>query len=75
MIVAWPLPADALTFVGAFGVVAGVTELLALDAVLVPTAFVAVTVKAYVVPLARPVMVIGEDPPVAAKPPTFEVTV
>ena len=35
----------ALTEVGASGTVAGVTEFDAVDAVLVPTAFVAVTVK------------------------------
>jgi hypothetical protein len=43
--VAWPLPCTAVTPVGAPGTVAGVTELLVADAVLVPTAFVAVTVK------------------------------
>jgi len=36
-----------------------VTELLVADGVLVPTAFAAVTVKVYVVPLAKPVTVIG----------------
>ena len=45
VIVACPLPATALTLVGASGIVAGVTELEALDAVLVPTALVAVTVN------------------------------
>jgi hypothetical protein len=39
------LPLTALTPVGALGTVAGVTEFEALDAVLVPTLFVAVTVK------------------------------
>ena len=65
VIVACPFPATALTPVGAFGTVAGVTELLDADAVLVPTAFVAVTVKVYVVPLVRPVTINGEEPPVA----------
>ena len=65
----------AATFVGALGTVTGVTELLAVEAELVPTAFVAVTVKVYVVPLVSPVIVIGELPPVAVNPPTFEVTV
>ena len=74
-IVAWPFAATALTPVGAPGMVAGVTELLALDAVLVPTEFVAVTVNVYAVPLVRPVIVIGDEPPVAVKPPVFEVTV
>lgn len=35
----------------------GVTLLLATDATLVPTAFVAVTVKVYAVPFVRPVTV------------------
>ena len=73
--VACPLPAVALTLVGASGTVAGVTELLVPDGVLVPTELVAVTVKVYVVPFVRPVIVIGELPPVAEKLPTFEVTV
>ena len=55
--------------------VAGVTELVVAEAVLVPTAFVAVTVKVYVVPFVSPVMTIGELPPVAVNPPTFDVTV
>jgi hypothetical protein len=73
--VACPLPVTAVTPVGAPGIVAGVTEFDALDAVLVPCAFVAVTVKVYAVPLTRPVSVIGELPPVAVKPPVFELTV
>ena len=73
--VAWPLPAVALPMVGASGTVAGVAELLVPDEVLVPTAFVAVTVNVYVVPFESPVIVIGDDPPVAVKPPMFEVTV
>ena len=73
--VACPFPPTAVTLVGASGVVAGVTELLVFEIVLVPTAFVAVTLKVYAVPLARPVIVIGDEPPVAVKPPTFEVTV
>ena len=63
--VASPLPRTAVTLVGAPGVVAGVTALLADEAEPVPTAFVAVTVKVYVVPFVRPVMVIGDEPPVA----------
>ena len=43
--VAEPLPDVALTPVGAPGTVAGVTELLVPEEVLVPTAFVAVTVN------------------------------
>ena len=69
------LPRMALTEVGASGTVAGVTEFDAVDAVLVPTEFVAVTVKVYAVPLLKPVIVIGDAPPVAVKPPEFDVTV
>jgi hypothetical protein len=65
----------ALTEVGASGTVAGVTEFDAADAVLVPTEFVAVTVNVYAVPLLKPVIVIGDAPPVAVKPPEFDVTV
>jgi hypothetical protein len=73
--VASPLPPTALTPVGAFGTVAGTTELLVPDGVLVPCALVAVTVNVYVVPLVSPVTVIGEEPPVAEKLPMLEVTV
>ena len=73
--VAWPLSDVALTLVGASGTVAGVTEFVVADGVLVPAALVAVTVKVYVVPFESPVMTIGELPPVAVKPPVFEVTV
>jgi hypothetical protein len=65
VIVASPLPRTAVTLVGAPGVVAGIIEVLGEEAFPVPTAFVAVTVKVYVVPFVRPVMVIGEEPPVA----------
>ncbi len=73
--VAWPLPPTALTLIGALGTVAGVTELLVAEGVLVPAALVAVTVKVYTVPFVKPVIVIGEEPAEAVKPPTFEVTV
>ena len=43
--VACPLPAVAVPIVGAPGTVAGTTELLVAEEVLVPIAFVAVTVK------------------------------
>jgi hypothetical protein len=65
----------AVTLVGAPGTVAGVTEFDAVDTVLVPITFVAVTVKVYAVPLVKPVIVIGDAPPVAVKPPEFAVTV
>ena len=42
---ALPLPGVAARLVGAAGVVRGVTELDSLDALLVPAAFVAVTVN------------------------------
>ena len=54
--------------------VAGVTETEVPEEVLVPTALVAVTVNEYVAPLVRPVMTIGEEPPVAVCP-SLEVTV
>ena len=72
--VASPFPLTAVTLVGAFGTVAGVTELLVADAVLVPIVFIAVTVNVYVVPFVSPVTIIGELPPVAENPPVFEVT-
>src|SRR5579871_756803 len=53
----------------------GVTELEADDATLLPTEFVAVTVKVYAVPFVRPVTAIGEAVPVAVRPPGEEVTV
>jgi hypothetical protein len=55
--------------------VAGTIELLLDEAALSPTALVAVTVKVYVVPLVKPVIIIGEEPPVAVIPPGLEVTV
>jgi hypothetical protein len=73
--VALPFPYTAETFVGEPGVVAGVTALDAVEDALVPIALVAVTVNVYAVPFVRPVIVIGDDPPVAVNPPTFEVTV
>jgi hypothetical protein len=74
-IVTCPFPATALTLVGASGMVVGVTAELATELVLVPAALLAVTVNVYAVPFVSPVTVIGEPPPVALKPPTFEVTV
>jgi hypothetical protein len=55
--------------------VAGIIELLDPEEVLVPAPFVAVTVNEYVVPFVSPVTVIGDAPPVAVKPPIFDVTV
>ena len=74
--VALPLLPLAEIPVGAPGaVVAGVTADDALEAVPRPIALVALTVKVYAVPLVSPVTVIGEDVPVAVKPPGEEVTV
>ena len=75
VIVACPLPPVAVPIVGASGVVAGVIVFVAPDAVLVPTEFVAVTVKLYELPFVRPVTTIGDEPPYAINPPVFEVTV
>ena len=73
---ALPLPPVAKTPVGAPGAMAaGVTADDALEAVLVPTELVAVTVKVYAVPFVSPVTVIGDDVPVAVMPPGEEVTV
>ena len=54
--VAWELPAVAVAAVGAPGSVYGVTAFDAEEAVPVPAALVAVTVKVYEVPGVRPVM-------------------
>jgi hypothetical protein len=75
VIVACPLPCVAVPIVGAPGTVAGITELLVAEEILVPFAFVAVTVNVYVVPFVRPVIVIGELPPTAVTPPGLDVTV
>jgi hypothetical protein len=61
--------------VGASGTVAGVTVFVVADGVLVPIAFVAVTVNVYAWPFVRPVTVIGDEPPYAVKPPVLEETV
>ena len=74
LIVACPLPLVTVPIVGASGTVAGVTTLLTLEEALTPMALVAVTTKVYAVPFERPVIVIGEAPPVAVWPP-LEVTV
>ena len=64
--VALPLLPLAEIPVGAPGAIgAGVTEDDAVEAVPVPIALVAVTVKVYAVPLVSPVTVIGEDVPLA----------
>jgi hypothetical protein len=75
VIIACPLPAVATTPVGAFDVVAGIIEFEVEDEALVPTPFVAVTVNVYVIPLVKPVIVIGDVVPVVVKLPMLEVTV
>jgi hypothetical protein len=69
------LPGVATGEVGAPGTVAGVTALEVSEGAPVPTAFVAVTVNLYEVPLVRPVTVIGVVAPVPVKLPGCEVTV
>jgi hypothetical protein len=78
--VALPLLTVALMPVGVPGAVtvsAGVTAEEAPDAVPVPMALDAVTVKVYAVPLVSPVTVIGDDVPLAviAVPPPAGVAV
>jgi hypothetical protein len=72
------LPAVAVPIVGAPGTVAGVTLFDAAEGALPPTALLAVTVKVYAVPLARPVTVIGPQAAplqLALNPPGEEVAV
>ena len=57
--VACALPRVAVTPVGAPGTVAGVTALDGDEAAPAPTALLAVTVKVYAVPFARPVITCG----------------
>ena len=73
---ALPFPPVAKTPVGAPGAIAaGVTAAEAADALPVAAALVAVTVKVYAVPFVSPVTVIGDEDPVAVRPPGEEVTV
>ena len=67
----------AVTWVGAIGKFPkdGVIEFDALDAELLPTLFVAVTVKVYPVPFVRPVTLHGLLTVVQVNPPGDEVTV
>ena len=53
----------------------GVTDEEVKEETELPTAFVATTVKVYVVPLVNPVTIMGEVAPVAVIPPGLEVTV
>jgi len=74
-IVACAFPAVAVPIAGAPGVVEGVTLLEAAEAVPVPRALVAFTVKVYAVPFVSPVTVIGLAVPVLVTPPGEDVTV
>ena len=65
----------AAKFVGAPGSVDNFTEFEGEEGALVPTAFVAVTVNWYVLPLVKPVTTIGEALLVLAIPSGLEVTV
>jgi hypothetical protein len=73
--VASALPAVALRIVGAPGTPAGVTLFELAEGGPVPTAFVALTVKVYVIVFVRPITVMGEAGPLATTPPGAEVTV
>jgi hypothetical protein len=73
--VAWPLPAVAVTLVGAAGIATGVTLLDGTEAALLPVVLVATTVKVYAVPLVSPLTVRGLDVPVAVLPPEVDETV
>lgn len=70
-----PFPPVAWPMVGAPGAAAGVTEFDWAEAMPVPAAFVAATVKVYAVPFVRPVTVIGDAVPDAVIPPGDDVTV
>lgn len=76
--VACPFPAVAETAVGAAGTVtgrAGVTAVLAEEALDAPSLFVATTVNVYAVPFVSPDTVIGELAPLPVNPPGLDVTV
>jgi len=73
--VAEALPSLAVTPVGAEGGPAGVTATEALEALPLPDAFVAVTVKVYAVPLVRPDTSQLSNVVVHVFPPGVDVTV
>jgi len=75
--VASAFPPVAVTPVGADGTVAGVTGFDCAEAALLPTAFVATTVKTYAVPLLRPdtVAEVAVAEALTVSPPGEEVTV
>src|SRR3954451_5324091 len=74
--IACALPGVAVTPVGAPGGAAGVTAAEEVEGALLPTAFVATTVKVYGVPLARPATVaVVTAPTLTGVVGGFEVTV
>ena len=76
-IVTCPFPLVTFVIVGAVGVVAGVIGELEVEALLVPTSFVAVTVNVYSTPFVRPVIVCERfvEPASISTPPPLDVTV
>ncbi len=73
--IACPLPASAITSVGASGTVLGVTLFDAAEVLPLPAAFVAKTSNVYAVPFVNPLTVIGLSVPDAVIPPGLDVTV
>jgi hypothetical protein len=73
--IAWALPPTAVGAAGAFGTVAGVTELDWVLETELPILFVATTVNVYAVPFVNPSTVRGEEAPLAVNPPVDDVTV
>ena len=73
--VACPLPAIAVTPVGAPGPAIGVTAVEAADAAELPTPLVATTLKVYAVPFVRPVTVHRRPDEVHVFDPGVDVTV
>jgi hypothetical protein len=71
----WALPLVPVALVGTPGIVAGVTAADEAEIADVPTSFVAVTVKVYEVPFARPVTRHGETELEQVTPSGFDVTV
>jgi hypothetical protein len=67
-------PPNARMMAGAPGTAPGLTLFEGADEGPVPSELVAVTVKVYAVPLARPATVMGEAAPLAVKPPGEAVT-
>jgi hypothetical protein len=71
----WVLPAVAIGFVGALGIMFGVTDAEAAEATEFPNTLEATTVKVYDVPLVNPATTIGELVPETEIFPGEDVTV